>query len=30
MGERVVSQNVPVEAYVPMIMFAIVFGLSMD
>jgi RND superfamily putative drug exporter len=25
-----VSQNVPVEAYVPMIMFAIVFGLSMD
>ena len=25
-----VSENVPVEAYVPMIMFAIVFGLSMD
>jgi RND superfamily putative drug exporter len=25
-----ISQNVPVEAYVPMIMFAIVFGLSMD
>jgi len=25
-----VSQDVPVEAYVPMIMFAIVFGLSMD
>ena len=25
-----VSENVPVEAYVPMIMFAIIFGLSMD
>ena len=25
-----VSEDVPVEAYVPMIMFAIVFGLSMD
>ncbi|HEY3877468.1 MAG TPA: MMPL family transporter [Trebonia sp.] len=25
-----VSENVPIEAYVPMIMFAIVFGLSMD
>jgi MMPL family len=25
-----ISQNVPVEAYVPVIMFAIVFGLSMD
>jgi RND superfamily putative drug exporter len=25
-----VNQDVPVEAYVPMIMFAIVFGLSMD
>jgi MMPL family len=25
-----ISQNIPVEAYVPMIMFAIVFGLSMD
>jgi putative drug exporter of the RND superfamily len=25
-----ISENVPVEAYVPMIMFAIVFGLSMD
>lgn len=25
-----VSENVPVESYVPMIMFAIVFGLSMD
>ncbi len=25
-----VSQSVPVEAYVPMMMFAIVFGLSMD
>ncbi len=25
-----VSQDVPIEAYVPMIMFAIVFGLSMD
>jgi|SRR5579872_202278 len=25
-----VSQNVPIESYVPMMMFAIVFGLSMD
>ncbi|MHB1974971.1 MAG: MMPL family transporter [Acidimicrobiales bacterium] len=25
-----VSENVPIESYVPMIMFAIVFGLSMD
>jgi RND superfamily putative drug exporter len=25
-----ISEDVPVEAYVPMIMFAIVFGLSMD
>ncbi len=25
-----VSENVPAEAYVPMIMFAIVFGLPMD
>lgn len=25
-----VSENVPIESYVPMIMFAIIFGLSMD
>ena len=25
-----VSENVPIESYVPMMMFAIVFGLSMD
>jgi RND superfamily putative drug exporter len=25
-----VSENVPIESYVPVLMFAIVFGLSMD
>ncbi len=25
-----VSEKVPIEAYVPMMMFAIIFGLSMD